>query len=201
MIILPPLIATKALNESEDKCFPHKTDVLTGAILWTFITSVIWCNEAPYQDRAYIHILTILLKRLIGDLNTDEPSFHVQNVHLNPNFVHYPFFQQIKFWACNAENIKLLRICQERWSYILELPPPLHIMAIAFAWYTGISQLQIKISRFAPVCNFLMVTFFPPLNGLQLKPSKILYHLFKYLRDVLTCGETMCVYQLCFLEE
>lgn len=38
LVILLPLMATKASNESEDKYFSNKTDVLTGDILCTFIT-------------------------------------------------------------------------------------------------------------------------------------------------------------------
>lgn len=118
----------------------------------------------------------------VGDLNTDELDLNLQNVHLNPNFVHSPSFQQIKFWACNTQNIKLLRILQERWREALELSLFLHITEIAFAWYTRIPLLQNKISRFVPVYNFFLVTFFPPRKGLLLTLEKIFYHLLKYLK-------------------
>lgn len=96
--------------------------------------------------------------------------------------MYFPSFQQIKFWACNTQNIKLLRILQKRWSEALELAPLLHIIETAFAWYTKISQLQIKISRFVPVYNFFSGDVLSSPQGFTINTSKILYHLLKYLK-------------------
>lgn len=55
LIILLRLMA-EALNESEDKYFSNKADILTRDILCPFIPEVIRCNDVPHQDCVYMHM-------------------------------------------------------------------------------------------------------------------------------------------------